>query len=240
MEGLLANVRMQVRARAAQWREERNGTLRQDGVLIPADDPNLTEPVLHVMRRGMYESGDVTALKELVEPDDVVMEVGGGIGFVSALAAKLVGSERVHTYEPNPALEPSIRRLHDLNGVAPAVTIAAVAPAAGSTTLLLADDYWDSRTLTAGQGVEVPTVAFAQELRRLEPTLLLVDCEGTEGALFETTELPPSVRKLVVELHPEYIGIDGCTGVVRRLLGQGFLIRFDLCGRSTWAFVRDL
>jgi FkbM family methyltransferase len=225
--------------RGREFRARQKGSLQQDGVSIPADDPNLTERVLKVMREGKYEIGDVTALKELAEPDDVVMEVGGGIGFVSAVAAKLVGSERVHTYEPNPALEASIRRLHRLNNVAPQVTVAAVAATSGNAKLQLAPDFWDSRITLGGENVEVPTLAFSDELSRIQPNLLLIDCEGSELTLIEGTELPTSVRKVVVELHPEYIGLDGCTTVVRALLDQRFLLRLDLCGGSMWAFVRD-
>jgi FkbM family methyltransferase len=211
-------------------------TIEQDGIHIPLDDPNITGPVREVMEQGLYESGDIRALKALVLPGDKVMEVGGGIGFVSALAAKFVGSENVFTYEANPAMEGSIRRLWSMNDVAPQLTIAAVSDRAGTVKLSSEPAYWDVRVTDSGQ--EVAAVAFADELERVRPTLLLMDCEGSEERLLGPIPLPASLTRVISELHPELIGARACNAVIRAMLNQGFELRLDLCGGPLWTFVR--
>jgi FkbM family methyltransferase len=211
-------------------------TIEQEGIQIPLDDPNVTGRVREVMEQGMYESGDVRALKALIQPDDRIMEVGAGIGFVSALAAKHVGSENVFTYEANPAMEPSIRRLWTLNEVEPNLTIAAVSDAVGTVSLSTEVHYWDVRVTDAG--TEVPAVSFEAELQRVQPTLLMMDCEGSEDRLLGPIGLPPSVSRVISELHPELIGSDACNASIRQMLDQGFHLRLDLCGGSLWTFVR--
>jgi FkbM family methyltransferase len=188
------------------------------------------------MEQGLYESGDIRALKAVVKPDDKIMEVGAGIGFVSALAAKFVGSENVYTYEANPAMEASIRRLWDLNGVSPHLTVAAVSNVAGTATLSTELHYWDVRV--ADSGTEVPAVSFEAEVVRVQPTLILMDCEGSEDRLLGPVPLPSSVTRVVSELHPELIGADACNSSIRGMLDQGFQLRLDLCGGPLWTFVR--
>jgi FkbM family methyltransferase len=229
-------------ARLATWlgnrRAEPSPFIEQDGILIPVDDPHVKGRIREVMAEGVYESGDVRAMKELIEPGDVVMEVGGGIGFVSALAAKLVGSDRVHTYEPNPVMEASIRRLYQINDVSPHLMMAAVSDKDGTARLTDEPDFWDARL--GDKGVEVPAVRFADELQRVEPTFVMMDCEGSEAQLLGPIRLPDSVRKVVAELHPELIGLEACTAVIRAMLDQEFILRLDLCGGSLWSFVRTI
>lgn len=222
------------RLRRAARRFER--TVVYEGVSIPMDDPNIHGPVASLIRQHRYEFGEVRALKAMLQPDDVVLEVGAGIGFLSCLCSKLVGGDRVHAYEPDPRLRASITRLHALNGVTPNVTFGAVSDAAGTARLATAETFWDSRL--AESGVEVPSYAFDDVLASTGATFVLLDCEGTERELLLERTLPPAVRKLVVELHPELIGARDCTRIVAGLLADGFELRFDLSGGSLWALHR--
>lgn len=231
--------------RARRLRQVRSGTpsghVRQDGVLVPLDDPMVTARIRQVLEWGQYEMGDVAALKGLHTPDDVIMEVGGGLGFMSTLASRLVGEERVFTYEANPAMLDTIKRVHELNSVAPTVTIAAMTTGGGTVRLARADDFWDRRVGADGDGPvdEVAGADFATELERVRPSFILMDVEGSEASLLGDVPLPAFVRKLAVELHPELIGDEACSAVVRSMLEQGFVLRFELSAGSIWAFERS-
>jgi FkbM family methyltransferase len=53
---------------------------------------------------GVYEREVVTFLKRTVRPSMTVIDVGANTGYLSAIAAQLVGvGGKVHAFEPNPS-----------------------------------------------------------------------------------------------------------------------------------------
>ena len=54
----------------------------------------------------MYERD---LILDYLKPDDVVLELGGGIGMLFIAIALKIGSEGVFSYEGNPALELIVR-----------------------------------------------------------------------------------------------------------------------------------
>jgi hypothetical protein len=60
-------------------------------------------PQLRQMLFGAYEPLTITAMKKIIKPGDCFIDVGANIGFISAIAAGLVGkSGQVHCFEPSP------------------------------------------------------------------------------------------------------------------------------------------
>jgi FkbM family methyltransferase len=154
----------------------------------------------------------------------VLIEGGAGIGFLSALCALRIGSERVFSYEANPRMRQRIARTHELNGVAPQVVFALLGDAAGEREFFVADRPWSSSTLDTAEGRErivVPTLDVNQEISRRGATFLLLDIEGGESALLPAIRWQ-GVRKLVLELHPHLIGAQRCRELVELLVAAGF------------------
>jgi len=80
---------------------------------------------------GSYALLVVEAMKRFLNPGDVFLDVGANIGYLSAIAADLVGRRgHVHCFEPVPAYFERLRRLGELN---PEFSIAANPVAAGET-----------------------------------------------------------------------------------------------------------
>jgi FkbM family methyltransferase len=80
---------------------------------------------------GSYGLLIVEAMKRLLKPGDVFLDVGANIGYLSAIAAGCVGTQgQVHCFEPVPAYFKRIERLAELN---PAYSIVANSHAAGET-----------------------------------------------------------------------------------------------------------
>jgi FkbM family methyltransferase len=160
----------------------------------------------------------------LLELDDVVLEVGAGLGLVSSYCAKRVGSDRVFAFEADPDLEPCLRETYELNGVKPNLDICAVGPRAGRITI-----YRDKHLVSSSVGrrrggtrpVEVPGKALNYVVHRFRPTLLIIDPEGAERDLFDGAELP-TVTRIVLELHDRVIGIQGTDRVRATLARLGY------------------
>ncbi len=171
-----------------------------------------------------YERGESRCVILTLTPDDVVLEVGSGIGYLSALCALRLGSGRVHTYEANPDLIPVIVRNHSLNGVSPSVSNAMLADQTGVTRFFPAENFFSStgvETSSAPPGIQVATLSVREELARIRPTFVLMDIEGGESSLVPLIDWT-GVRKLAIELHPHLLGEAGVNRVLGQLASAGF------------------
>jgi FkbM family methyltransferase len=174
-----------------------------------------------------YERGEARCVLARLAPDDVVLELGAGIGFLSALCARRVGSERVTAVEANPALLPRIRATWAANGVAPTLVHGVLAREAGEAELHVANEFAAS-SLHAARGaddarrrVRVPRLAVGELLARVAPTCLVIDIEGGEAELLPALDWR-GVRKLILELHPHVIGEAAVRELLALLAAQGF------------------
>lgn len=215
----------------------RRASVNLVGVRVPLRDPNIVGPVREAIIDGHYELDDARALRALAEPGDIILEIGSGIGFISALAAKLTSSEQVFTYEANPDLRATILRLHNLNGVSPHLTIGPVGAENGYVRISAGQLFWDTRVKSSGE-TAVRAFSFVDIASRIQPTLLLLDCEGSEQEILTTAALPQSIRKLILELHPAMIGEENCERILTTLETQGFRPRIDLSNNYLRAMTR--
>jgi FkbM family methyltransferase len=173
------------------------------------------------LSKGAYEREELRLIGEVLSPSDVVLEVGAGLGLVSAYCAKRVGSAQVFAFEADPDLEPCIRETYSLNAVEPTLEMCAVAARAGRVTLFRDKHLVSSSVVRRRAGahpVEVPGKALNYVVERVRPTLLIIDAEGAEPGLFDGAELD-GVTRIVLELHEHIIGLDA-TDRVRAMLGE--------------------
>ena len=116
------------------------------GVKLPIDPTIMSEKMQGVVRTGDYENGEAKTVARILEPGDRVLELGGGMGYLSALIGTLGLAEHIATVEANPQLIPIIRATHALNGVkAEVIHGAAVADKTAETLQFSLDaDFWAS------------------------------------------------------------------------------------------------
>lgn len=171
-----------------------------------------------------YERGEARCVLLRLAPSDVVLEIGAGSGFIGTLCALRVGSDRVTSYEANPALLPRIRATHAANGVAPALVHAVLAREAGSADFFVEPEFVASSTQrrsAEATSLRVPQLAVNDELRRVAPSCLVIDIEGGESELLPLIEWA-GVRKLILELHPQRIGEARTRELLELLAQHGF------------------
>ena len=106
--------------------------------------------VERTVSRGRYEEDELRLIGQMLAPDDVVLEVGAGLGLVSAYCAKRLGSSCVFAYEANPDLEACIRETYALNKVQPTLEMCAVGADAGRVTLYRSRHLWASSVFRPG------------------------------------------------------------------------------------------
>jgi FkbM family methyltransferase len=175
-----------------------------------------------------YVFPEIALVDAYLERGDRVMELGGGLGVLSAFCARRVGSSNVVTYEGNPALEKRALETYRLNGVNPRFVPGLIGQEAGEQTFYVAKSTWSSSTLPhpwrRTTPVRLPVRSFDAELQEFDPTFVVMDIEGGEYDLLTRVDWR-NVRKLVVEHHPQVLGEEKVEEVRERLREFGFVTR---------------
>ena len=183
--------------------------------------------------RSIYRDSHEAEEREIVarnlDENDTVLECGAGLGVVTILCCQKVGSQRVHTFEANPTMEPVLRKNFALNNVAPNLHIKLVGLEEGENEFFIDDKFViSSRYGEPGdprrQAHKVPTVALQSVIDTIRPSFLIMDIEGAEVDLADhRLDLNP-LNKLCVEMAPHIVGHKAVTRVIARLIDQGFAL----------------
>jgi FkbM family methyltransferase len=176
-----------------------------------------------VTRGGMLED-ELRLLGMVLTPQDITLEIGAGLGIVSAYCAKRLGSGSVFACEADPDLEPHIRETYGLNAVQPSLDMCAVRATAGRVTIYRSKHLVSSSAVSlspGAQSIEVPGKALSYLVEKVRPTLLIVGEEGAAAELFDAARLP-GVRKIVLEMHEPMAGEGRARQVRGTLAGIGF------------------
>ncbi|OGA00507.1 MAG: hypothetical protein A2Z64_02460 [Betaproteobacteria bacterium RIFCSPLOWO2_02_67_12] len=204
------------------------------GVLLPTEGSGISRGIRRQIFFSEYEDKEIEIVAKRLASDDVVMEVGAGIGFLSAYCAKRIGSERVFAYEANPALMELIAATYRANGVAPTVRNVLLARGEGTREFHVEPEFWASSALP-GSGnartIRVPQADLNSELQRVRPSFLIVDIEGGEIEFFELADLA-TVRKICVETHPAIHSSAALSKMLGGLIAQGFALDFTLMRKN--------
>ncbi len=201
------------------------GVVNHQGVKIAIGD-HLSPTVAYYILNGDYERRECRGIRALLRPDDVVMELGAGIGFISLFCSKIVGDERVHAFEANPALEPLIRRNYDLNERHPTLEMCILGEVEGWAEFFISKDLWESsmiRPNPEAKAMTVPVRSLNETIRRIGPTFLIMDIEGAEYDIIKAIDFQ-TIRKVAFETHASIIGDDKIRFVERKLVESGFVI----------------
>jgi FkbM family methyltransferase len=181
---------------------------------------------------GRYEVHESKYGEKLLDRDEVVVELGAGLGLISTLVMKTGKARAVHCFEADSRLLPLIRATHAANGAEAvvlhhgAVTADAEALQRGYMEFHLRANFWGNST-TGNKGQEVlevvkaPTIGLASIVKDYRPTVILADVEGAELGLFRDVDLS-GVKRIMFEIHPGVLGPAGIRSVFADLDAAGF------------------
>lgn len=217
------------RERRKAWRlKHRPATINHFGVRINISDalPNTGRDSLFAAE---YEEAERRILKRWLRPDDIVMELGTGIGFMSLFASRIVGPGNVHTYEANAVNEPIITGNFKLNGLFPRFTIAMLSDRNDEAEFFADPDLWTSSTISPSSQAKrltIKTLSFRETVARIQPTFLLMDIEGGELAISKMLHRS-SLRCVSVETHPGILGDQAMAEFLSNMKAAGFTVAWQ-------------
>lgn len=198
-------------------------TLTLDGVRLLTDRSQVSRQVRAGIFNGDYEEPERILIRAVLRPGDRVLEVGGGVGFVSLLCARLVGPENVLTYEANPGMRRIILANYALNELTPTLRDRAVTAAGGDITFFVSDNIISSSLYQrdGGRAATVPSDALDAVIAEWRPTVLVMDVEGAEVDILPASRLD-GLRALILELHPHVVSEAALGRMRAHLAALGF------------------
>jgi FkbM family methyltransferase len=189
-----------------------------------------------------YEDEERRMCREYLTRDDAVLELGGAIGFIGIFCQKILGIRDYVTVEANPMTIEILKRNYDLNGLQPNVWNVAVGQDEGCVELNVGGDFWEnfivhSPERTKVNTIQVPSSRLETLLRRVPfaVTTLIVDIEGAEQFI-QWRELPESIRKIIIEIHPGVLGQELAYNLISEIISRGFRVARE--DGHTFAFLR--
>lgn len=199
--------------------------IRHFGVRLAVDRRVLSPAIVESFYKGGYEGAEVEIVRATLAPDDRVLEIGGGVGFVGIMTARMLRRpDQVLIVEANPQLIPLMERNFSLNDVRPTVRNVVLGKnGASEVNFYLHDDFWASSLVAfpGGRETNVPQQDIRAVFREFRPTYLIVDIEGGEIDLFDGLSLD-GVEKVCLEVHPQQTGKAAVDGLFRSFERQGF------------------
>ncbi len=221
------------------------------GVQLGLLDVLLTPALIKAFQTGKYENLEARQLPRFLREGERVLELGGGVGFISTLASKAARLEACTVVEANPDLISVIETTHLENGVIASVRNAAALSKRGRGALSVSASneaafyrrtkFWGSSLGATPENksvASVPVLDFQSLVGETKPTFIIADIEGGERDLFVDID-PEGVRHVFLEVHKSVIGLKGIADVAAALGCQVLYYDLEFSVGAVIMFSRD-
>ncbi len=207
------------------------------------DVSGLSTKIRNRLLSGAYEAHEKQMCCDFLTANDSVMEIGGAIGFIGLFCQKKIGITNYCSFEANPRTFEILKRNYELNGLSPRVWNMALAHADGHVDLEVGSDFWENsicyseKSANGVKTVRVPagTLQSLLVLAGEAVNTLIIDIEGAEQFI-DMSQVPESVSKIIIELHPKVLGPEVTYNIVANFIGLGFMVARE--HEDTFVFLR--
>jgi FkbM family methyltransferase len=223
-----------------QWHELRDDEFVVGDIVIEAPRPQVSRSVRKSLRKNEYESAETYLVRHLVRPGDTVLDLGSGLGLTSIAAAKASGNGRVVGYEADPVIAPLAEKNVRRNSVHVEIRNKAIAREKGVCEFHVRRSFTASSVFPKKRSKKILIEAdcFQDVVDEIQPDVIVCDIEGVENEVFAGANLS-SVRRLILEVHPELISLLGVLKCVQDLGDSGLSFVESLSFGHVLVFDRD-
>lgn len=202
-----------------------------EDVSLSIPETALGERVRIALENGHFEQDEARAMRGHFKPDDRLLDLGSGTGYIATIAGRIAGGGAVTGVEALPHMVEVAQANLLRNNVHGACMLwgAAVSSAHQGEQVGFAArrQFWASSIVQEGQArrsqhIDVPALRIDELLRRSRATVVSCDIEGGELDLFET-DLPQHLRLIILEIHPKLYG-DAGTGRIFKALSLNDMV----------------
>ena len=215
------------------------------GLVVSIDSVVASDHVISEITSGRYEAQELDIATRFISPDDRVLELGAGVGFISSGVMRHVRPSTYVAVEADARLIPHIEETHRRNGISGVTVIQAAfstdetSLAHGSVTFRLHREFWRSGIGQTQEGslvdVEVPTRDASAFIADHRITALIADIEGAELDLLRNLRFG-GLRKILLELHPQHFGRPGVQEIFSLLMQAGYTYSTEFSAGSVVCF----
>jgi len=169
----------------------------------------------------------IARLSQFNIEDEVIMDIGANVGFVSRWL-KDHKAKRVVAYEPHPLAFAQLKKRCPDCDLVNAALLTKPGVANIATSRVDADaKYFCNATLMTNVlpvSTEVEVLSFPAELKRVKPTAIKMDVEGSEYDMLLHTPLPKTVKWISMEAHKlnNPCGAYLFAALAQKMFAQGF------------------
>jgi FkbM family methyltransferase len=223
-----------------RWHQGRADVFVVGDIVIEAPKPPVSKSVRKALRNNEYETAEIYLVRQLVRPGNTVLDLGSGLGLTSIAAAKASGSGRVVGYEADPVIAPLAEKNVRRNGVQVEIRNKAIAKDKGACAFHVHRSFPASSVFPSRKSkkILIEADAFQEVVDEIRPDVIVCDIEGIEKEVFAGANLP-SVQRMVMEVHPQIIGLPGVRKCVQEVTASGFSLVESLCIGQVLVFDRD-
>ncbi len=209
--------------------------LTRNGISFIIDSSLITKDIQKAIFTGQYEAEELSLVRQAIQTNDVVVEIGACTGYVSLHCAAIVGPERITVFEPNPIAVQLINKNFKLNDWDVNVENKAVSTFNGEMEFffdknLFSSSYINRKGLPA---TKIECISYQSVLSQYKPTALIIDAEGAEIDILANSE-HEGVKKIIIELHPHIIGDAKISFLIEELKKAGFEIVKSASEKVKW------
>jgi FkbM family methyltransferase len=222
------------------WRQRRDSEFVVGDIVIDAPRPPVSRSVRKSLRKNDFETAEAYLVRHLVRPGDTVLDLGSGLGLTSIAAAKASGSGRVVGYEADPVIAPLAEKNVRRNGVQVEIRNKAIVKEKGACEFYVRRSFPASSLVPfkGSRKIRIEADAFQDVVDEIHPDVIVCDIEGIEKEVFGGANLS-SVHRLVVEVHPQIVGLPAVLKCVLALEASGLSLVESLCVGQVLVFDRD-
>jgi FkbM family methyltransferase len=201
-----------------------------EGLREPLHRAGMHPEVIMAMARKGYEQPEIKGLRHAIRPGDRVLELGSGLGIITALSAPAAAPDgRILSFEANPDMIPATRDFlaeHQVTNVELRHAVLMPKAKPGETRdFFLAGSFASSSLLGADERRARGTISVLTEqlndvVADFRPDVLICDIEGAEAELIPALDAS-NLRAAVVELHPDRLSGEKITAIHAAMAHHG-------------------